>query len=99
MDFWDKVTELDPKEKGFQVFHRRLKIPKDLYRAAMEAFPQPFKEEGYQDFVARYLQAQGDPGIVGMVRVEEGNEDFVLDAAVRYPVGSPEGDTIKFWSS
>ncbi|HEX3015688.1 MAG TPA: hypothetical protein VHQ46_04830 [Desulfobacteria bacterium] len=52
----------------------------------MENFPQPFKEEGYQDFVARYLEAQGDDGIVGMVRVEEWKDDFVLDAAVRYPV-------------
>lgn len=98
LEIWDKVSELKPDEKGFQVFHRKLKIAKDAYRAEMANFPQPFKEEGFQDFVARYLQAKGDPGVVGMVRVEQRELDWVLDAAVRYPI-EPEAQSAHFWSS
>lgn len=100
MDKWSKVRELPPTEKGFQVFHRRLQIPWEVYQEAMSEFPQPDKEEGYQDFVARYLAAQGDPGIVGMVRVEEWKDVLELDAAVRYPVEPDINDELAhFWSS
>lgn len=99
MQIWHKVEELPPREKGFQVFHRLFKMHKDTYNQAMEKFPQPDKEEGYQDFVARYLQAKGDPGVVGMVRVEESNDELILDAAVRYPAGDAVWQEEGFWSS
>jgi hypothetical protein len=85
----NKVIELEPRERAFQVFHRRLKVSRQDYLADSN-FPQPFSEEGYQDFIARYLEANGDNGVVGMVRVENLEDELVLDAAVRYPVEPEE---------
>ncbi len=86
---WDTVVELKPEERAFQVFHRRLKISRNDYVHA-SSFPQPFCEEGYQDFVARYLAAKDDKGIVGMVRLVEKDDYLILDAAVRYPIDSDQ---------
>ncbi|MDA8442700.1 MAG: hypothetical protein M0Z55_10055 [Peptococcaceae bacterium] len=100
MDVWAQVQDLPPQEKGFQVFHRRLKVPQEVFRKLTADFPQPQQEEGFQDFVARYLQAKRDCGVVGMVRVEEEDGAFVLDAAVRYPVEpNSDQDDAYFWSS
>lgn len=79
------VEEQGPAATTLQVFHRRLKIPVNVYLETVQGFLNPWDERAMQSFVEGYLQEQADPGIVGMVREERESDYVYLDAAIRYP--------------
>lgn len=79
------VQEQDPPLTTLQVYHRRLKIPKETYINVLSAFTDPWEEQASQYFVEKYLEELDDPGIVGMVRQELTDTHVLLDAAIRYP--------------
>ena len=79
------IEETAPAPATLQVFHRRLKIPLNVYLDTVREFPDPWDERAMQYFVEGYLREQNDPGIVGMVREEKEPDWVYLDAAVRYP--------------
>lgn len=79
------VQEQDQPLTTLQVYHRRLKIPKESYVRIVSDFTDPWDERASQYFVEQYLQELSDPGIVGMVRQELTDTHVLLDAAVRYP--------------
>lgn len=85
MHLHDLVQEQDLPSTTLQVYHRRLKIPKESYLMAVSKFTDPWDERTCQYFVEQYLLESNDPGIVGMVRQELTNAHVLLDAAVRYP--------------
>lgn len=84
MHLHDIVQEQDPPLTTLQVYHRRLKIPKEITHI-VSIFTDPWEERASQYFVEKYLQELNDPGIAGMVRQELIDAHVLLDAAIRYP--------------
>jgi len=75
------------KEPFFTVKHKLLCVPKDDYVQALRSYVNPYTEEGAQEFVSMYLAFNNDPGIVGLVGLEEKADQVLIDAAVRYDNG------------
>lgn len=81
------VEELEVKGEIFQVTHRVLHIPIEVYEKVLEAHQEPFSELAAQDFVEEYLKWCGDTGgVLGMVRIDRQKDKVVLDAAIRYRI-------------
>lgn len=88
------VREQEVRGDIFMVTHRILEIPRHVYQEILKEHEEPFSERGAQAFVEAYLQWQGDKeGVVGMVRLDEGKEEIVLDAAIRYRINPQEKPT------
>lgn len=88
---FSKVEEREVKGEIFQVTHRILHIPTDVYLEVTEGQGEPFAERAAQYFVERYLRWCGDTaGVIGMVRIDRGKEEVVLDAAIRYRINPLE---------
>lgn len=84
---FSRVEEREVKGEIFQVTHRILQIPRDVYLGVLHGHEEPFSEMAAQDFVEQYLNWCGDGGgVIGMVRLEDGNDLIVLDAAIRYRI-------------
>lgn len=86
MNFKDSIhEEHTPEITTLQVYHRRLRVPKDIYLQSVDEFTDPWNERAYQHFIQNYLNEYHDQGIVGMVRQEQDSVYVYLDAAIRYP--------------
>jgi hypothetical protein len=82
-----RVEERELKGEIFQVTHRLLLIPRDIYLDVLKSHQEPFTEIAAQDFVEQYLHWCKDAGgIIGMVRISEAGNYIELDAAVRYRI-------------
>ena len=86
MSLGSSVIEESQPVTTLQVYHRRWKIPQDVYLEVVRDYPDPWQEEAYQFFGQKYLEELADPGIIGMIRQEHDDSYVYLDAAVRYPV-------------
>lgn len=80
-----EVEEQAMPTTTLQVYHRRLRIPREIYLETVADFSDPWEERACQFFVQEYLQELNDSGIVGMVRQDITDSFIFLDAAVRYP--------------
>lgn len=88
---FEQVEEREVKGEIFQVTHRLLRVPKDVYLDVLKEFTEPFSEEAAQEFVEQYLKWCKDTGgIIGMVRYREEEDEVFLDAAVRYRINPLE---------
>lgn len=86
-----QVEEKEVKGEIFQVTHRLLQVPWEVYRDALQTHPEPFSEVGAQQFVEQYLKWRGEEdGIIGLVRFDEKDGAILLDAAIRYRINSLE---------
>jgi hypothetical protein len=86
-----QVDEREVKGEIFQVTHRLLLIPRDVYLDVLNNHNEPFTELAAQDFVEQYLKWCNDSGgIIGMVRINEEGNFVELDAAVRYRINPLE---------
>jgi hypothetical protein len=82
-----RVEEREVAGEIFQVSHRLLRIPREVYLDVLSQHREPFSEIAAQDFVEQYLKWCGDrDGVIGMVRFDEEESFVVLDAAVRYRI-------------
>jgi hypothetical protein len=82
-----RVEEREVAGEIFQVNHRLLRIPREVYLDILNQHREPFSEIAAQDFVEQYLQWCGDrDGVIGMVRFDEEEGLVILDAAVRYRI-------------
>lgn len=82
-----RVGEREVAGEIFQVTHRLLRIPREIYLETVAQSEEPFSEAAAQDFVEQYLRWCGDRnGVIGMVRLDEEEDAVVLDAAVRYRI-------------
>ncbi|HZK25818.1 MAG TPA: hypothetical protein VFC74_10605 [Oscillospiraceae bacterium] len=89
-----KVEEQEVKGEIFQVTHRILHIPREVYLVVLKDHEKPFSEVGAQIFVEEYLKWLGEEnGIIGMVRLAEEDGQVILDAAIRYLINPLEGPT------
>lgn len=86
MNNHDSIQEETSSAMALQIFHRHLKVPIDSYLSTVQEFTDPWNERAYQYFIHDYLKDLGDPGIIGMVRMEKDEDYLLFDAAVRYPV-------------
>jgi len=82
LDF-SRVCE-ETKEPFFTVKHKFLCIPRADYESVLRSFLDPYTEEGAQEFISLYLAYKNDPGIVGLVGLEQRVDEVLIDAAVRY---------------
>src|SRR5690606_26352139 len=88
---FEQVEEREVKGEIFQVTHRILHIPRATYLKVLHDYEEPFSELGAQNFVEDYLKWCGDTnGIIGMVRLDELDDQIILDAAIRYRINSLE---------
>ncbi|MBM7624716.1 hypothetical protein [Sporohalobacter salinus] len=80
----------------FEVRHKILEIPRDLYLETLSDHKQPFSEEAAQYIVEEYLDWKDEQGLLGMIRIDDRQEEnqIELDAAVRYLI-SCESSTCK----
>lgn len=87
------VEESEVAGEIFQVTHRILEIPRNVYMQVLKGHEEPYSEMAAQDFVEQYLKWCGDTdGVIGMVRIGVEEEEVTLDAAIRYrinPLGRP----------
>jgi hypothetical protein len=82
-----RVDEREVKGEIFQVTHRILHIPGDVYQEVVGRREDPFSEPAAQKFVEQYLQWCGDTeGVIGMVRIDRDEDTVWLDAAIRYRI-------------
>lgn len=84
----DSIQEESLSAVTLQIFHRHLKVPIDSYLNTVQDFTDPWDERAYQYFIHDYLKDLGDPGIIGMVRMEKDEDYLLFDAAIRYPVAN-----------
>lgn len=84
----DSIQEESSSTVTLQIFHRHLKVPIDSYLNTVQDFTDPWDERAYQYFIHDYLEDLGDPGIIGMVRMEKDEDYLLFDAAIRYPVAN-----------
>lgn len=82
----DSIQEESSSAVTLQIFHRHLKVPIDSYLNTVQDFTDPWDERAYQYFIRDYLKDLGDPGMIGMVRMEKEEDNLLFDAAIRYPV-------------
>lgn len=88
---FSQVEERELQGEIFQVTHRILHIPRDVYQDVLSQHEEPFSEAASQDFVVQYLKWCGDTGgVIGMVRMDIQEEKVVLDAAIRYRINPLE---------
>ena len=88
---FSNVEEQEVMGEIFQVTHRLLQIPRNVYLSVLSEHDEPFSELAAQDFVEQYLQWCGDTeGVLGMVRMNERDGHVELDAAIRYRINSLE---------
>ena len=86
-----EVEEKEVKGEIFQVTHRILQIPREVYLKVLQDYKEPFSEQGAQQFVEAYLKSSGeDHGLIGMVRLDEKDGQIILDAAIRYRLNQLE---------
>ena len=86
-----RVEEREVAGEIFQVSHRLLRIPREVFLDTVSLQREPFSEIAAQEFVEQYLQWCGDrDGVIGMVRIDEEDDVVVLDAAVRYRINPHE---------
>jgi len=86
-----QVEERELKGEIFQVTHRILHIPKDVYKDVVAGCEDPYGEAASQEFVEQYLKwCKDTEGVVGMVRIDVQEDKVVLDAAVRYRINPLE---------
>lgn len=85
MDF-TRVCETN-KEPFFTVKHKLLSIPREDYEKVLKSYTDPYTSQGAQEFVSMYLAFHEDPGIVGLVGLEQKAGQVLIDAAVRYDNG------------
>jgi len=72
------------KEPFFTVKHKLLCVPRADYESVLRSYIDPYTEEGAQEFISLYLANKNDPGIVGLVGLEQRVDEVLIDAAVRY---------------
>lgn len=88
---FENVEEREVKGEIFQVTHRLLQVPREVYLEVLEKHDEPFSELAAQDFVEQYLTWCGDTeGVLGMVRFDERDGEVHLDAAIRYRINPLE---------
>jgi hypothetical protein len=88
---FSRVEENQVMGEIFQVTHRVLQIPRDVYLQVLAEHQEPFSEMAAQDFVEQYMKWCGDThGIIGMVRIGNEDDGIVLDAAIRYRINPQE---------
>lgn len=82
------IKEKNADDLCFEVRHKVLEIPLDLYLEHLSDYDKPFSEEAAQYLVEEYLDWKDDQGLVGMIRINKYKENNTveLDAAVRYVV-------------
>ncbi|NLZ92785.1 MAG: hypothetical protein GX922_02015 [Firmicutes bacterium] len=86
---FSQVKEREVEGEIFQVTHRILQVPREVYAQVMCGHPEPFSEQGAQYFVEQYLGWLGEKdGVIGLVRFDEEDGEILLDAAVRYRINS-----------
>ncbi|WP_097017794.1 hypothetical protein [Orenia metallireducens] len=87
-NLFKNIKEKDANDLCFEVRHKVLEIPRQLYFQSVSKYDNPLSEEAVQYIVEEYLDWKDDHGLVGMIRVNDNKEkDLVeLDAAVRYVV-------------
>ena len=86
-----QVEEREIHGDVFQVTHRILQVPREVYIQITCDHPESFSEEGAQYFVEQYLRWLGEKdGLVGLVRLDEKNGVILLDATIRYRINSLE---------
>src|SRR5687768_16614990 len=89
-----QVLEKEAAGEIFQVVHRILEIPREVYLDVLQEHAEPFSQLGAQNFVEEYLAWSGEHhGVVGMVRLDEKEATIILDAAVRYRINPLERPT------
>lgn len=82
-----RVEEQEVHGEIFQVTHRILQIPNEVYLQVLKQHEEPFSERAAQDFVEQYLAWCNDQGgLLGMVRINREDNLVVLDAAIRYRI-------------
>lgn len=88
MDQLESVKETDHNGFCFEVTHKILEIPRDVYLENVTEFENPFSELAAQRFTESYLDSKKDMGVVGLVRIhdDKSKDQVVLEAAVRYVV-------------
>ncbi|ADL13462.1 hypothetical protein [Acetohalobium arabaticum] len=94
-DLQDLLTEIDEKNADgfcFEVRHKILEIPRNLYLETLSDHKQPLSEEAVQHVVEEYLDWKDEQGLPGMIRINDNQEEnqIELDAAVRYLVSCEE---------
>ncbi|OCL28101.1 hypothetical protein U472_02600 [Orenia metallireducens] len=87
-DLFKNIKEKNANDLCFEVRHKVLEIPRDLYFQTIPKYDNPLSEEAVQYIVEEYLDWKDDHGLVGMIRVNDNKERGLveLDAAVRYVV-------------
>jgi len=87
-DLFKNIREKNADDLCFEVRHKVLEIPRQLYFESIQNYDNPLSEKAVQYIVEEYLDWKDDHGLVGMIRVNDNQErDLVeLDAAVRYVV-------------
>lgn len=88
---FDQVEEREVQGEIFQVTHRLLQIPREVYLEVLQGTPEPFSEIGAQEFMEAYMKWCGDKnGLLGMVRFDDRDGFVHLDAAIRYRINPQE---------
>ncbi|EEG76702.1 hypothetical protein [Dethiobacter alkaliphilus] len=84
---FSRVEEREVQGEVFQVTHRILQIPQEVYLQVLKEHEAPFSEMAAQEFVEQYLAWCNDTGgLIGMVRIDTRDDTVVLDAAIRYRI-------------
>lgn len=88
MTYLGEIVEKDSRDYCFEVRHKVLEIPRNIYLERLADYENPFCEEAAQELVEEYLDWKEDHGLIGMIRLDDDREEGIvrLDAAVRYIV-------------
>ncbi|MCK8817965.1 hypothetical protein MWH28_11415 [Natroniella sulfidigena] len=92
MDYLEQIEETDAEGLCFQVKHKTLQVPRNLYLDKLDNYDEPFSEEAAQHLTQKYLDWKDDQGLLGMIRIEDNPEENLvrLDVAMRYVVECEE---------
>ena len=85
------LPKIEEKQAGgfcFEIRHKILTIPRDIYFEAVRKKEKPLSEAGAQYLVENYLDWKDEEGLPGMIRINDNQEEdqIELDAAIRYIV-------------
>ncbi|GAB6137025.1 hypothetical protein [Halanaerobaculum tunisiense] len=86
MSYLEHITEKETTGYSFQIKHKNLELPRDLYLNNLDHYEDPFSEEAAQHLIEEYLDWIDEQGLLGMVRLQDNPEEnkVELDAAIRY---------------